>query len=183
MQVIVKGKNIQVTDALREYATAKASKIQKLGVEIRGIVVTLLVEKNPSIRQNQIADIDLYCNGVAFRAVGRDRDMYVAVDQAVSRAQRQIARRHGKKVNRAQVQPGAQDVQMNDREDMTPSIVKVKAISHKPMTSEEAVLQMETVGHDFFVFTDSESENTNVVYRRFDGNYGVIDYGVTDQGR
>lgn len=183
MQIVVKGKNIEVTDALREHATEKLSKIQKSGYEILEIEVTLLVEKNPSIRQNQIAEINVFGNSAVIRAVGRDHDMYIAIDQAVAKVQRQIAKHHGKQIDRTQAQPSALRTHKeseHEAEDLAPSIVKMKAIPRKPMTPEEAVLQLETLGHDFFVFTNSETDNTNIVYRRFDGDYGLIDYGVID---
>jgi putative sigma-54 modulation protein len=173
LQIRVKGKNIEVTEALREHAVEKVSKIE----------VTLLVEKNPSIRQNQVAEINIFGNSGVLRAVGRDRDMYIAVDQAVSKVQRQISKQHGKQIDRTQAQPSALRtfaIKEQEQEEQAPSIVKLKAIPRKPMTPEEAILQMETLGHDFFVFTNSESENTNIVYRRIDGAYGLIDYGVAD---
>ena len=183
MQIRVKGKNIEVTDALREHAVDKVSKIQKRGLEVREIEVTLLVEKNPSIRQNQVAEINIFGNSGVIRAVGRDRDMYIAVDMAVAKVQRQISKHHGKQIDRTQAHASAlrtHTEEEHEAEEKAPSIVKLKGIPRKPMTPEEAVLQMETLGHDFFVFTNSETENTNIVYRRMDGNYGLLDYGVID---
>ncbi|HEY5494744.1 MAG TPA: ribosome-associated translation inhibitor RaiA [Candidatus Anoxymicrobiaceae bacterium] len=183
MQIRVKGKNIEVTEALREHAVDKVSKIQKLGLEVREIEVTLLVEKNPSIRQNQLAEINIFGNSGVIRAVGRDRDMYIAIDQAVAKVQRQMSKYHGKQIDRTQAHPSAlrtHTAEEHEEEDRAPSIVKLKGIPRKPMTPEEAVLQMETLGHDFFVFTNSETDNTNIVYRRIDGNYGLLDYGVID---
>jgi putative sigma-54 modulation protein len=183
LQIRVKGKNIEVTEALREHAVDKVSKIQKLGLEVREIEVTLLVEKNPSIRQNQLAEINIFGNSGVIRAVGRDRDMYIAIDQAVAKVQRQMSKYHGKQIDRTQAHPSAlrtHTAEAHEAEDLAPSIVKLKGIPRKPMTPEEAVLQMETLGHDFFVFTNSETDNTNIVYRRIDGNYGLLDYGVID---
>ncbi|MHB8896596.1 MAG: ribosome hibernation-promoting factor, HPF/YfiA family [Candidatus Geothermincolia bacterium] len=183
MQIVVKGKNLEVTEALREHALEKASKIKKFGLEVREIEVTLLVEKNPSIQKNQIAEINIFVNKSTIRGVGRDRDMYVAIDHAVSKVERQIIKQHGKKIDRTQAHPSplrGVAAEEHVQEDTAPSIVKTKAISRKPMAPAEAILQMETLGHDFFVFTDSETDNTNIVYRRIDGNFGLIDYGVID---
>lgn len=183
MQIVVKGKNIEVTEALRAHAEEKASKIQKFGLDVREIEVTLLVEKNPSIQKNQIAEINIFANKSTIRGVGRDRDMYVAIDHAVSKVERQIIKHHGKKIDRSQAHASplkTHAIEEHPTEETTPSIVKMKAISRKPMAADEAILQMETLGHDFFVFTDSETDNTNIVYRRMDGNYGLIDYGVID---
>lgn len=183
LQIVVKGKNIELTDALREHALEKASKIKKFGLDVHEIEVTLLVEKNPSIQKNQIAEINIFASRATLRGVGRDRDMYVAIDHAVSRVERQLIKHHGKKIDRTQSHPSPLKtvaVEEAPAVDTAPSIVKTKAISRKPMAPEEAVLQMETLGHDFFVFTDSDTDNTNIVYRRMDGNYGLIDYGVID---
>lgn len=183
MQIKVKGKNIEVTQALREHATDKVSKIQKLGLEMREIEVTLLVEKNPSIKRNQVAEINIFGNTGVLRAVGRDRDMYIAIDQAVSKVQRQISKQHGKQIDRTQGHVSALRTATAEEtapELERPGIVKEKAIPRKPMAPDEAILQMESLSHDFFVFTNSDTLNTNIVYRRIDGNYGLIDYGVMD---
>lgn len=183
MQVKIKGKNIEVTEALRDHAMDKVSKIQKLGLEIREIEVTLLVEKNPRISRNQVAEVNIFGNSGVLRAVGRDRDMYIAIDQAISKVQRQISKHHGKQIDRTQGHPSALRVATPREaapEVERPPIVKQKAIPRKPMTPDEAILQMESLAHDFFVFTNAETQNTNIIYRRIDGNYGLIDYGVID---
>ena len=177
MQVVIKGKNIEVTDALRDHARQKVAKIEKLDLGFKEIEVKLVVEKNPSIQENQIAELTLFGSGRILRATERDRDMYVAVDKAVSKLQRQIKKFHGKQIDRTQAQESAlrgQELLEEPAEGMQ-VIVKTKSIALKPMTPEEASLQMEMLGHDFFVFTDAETDNTNVVYRRNDGNYGLID--------
>lgn len=177
MQVIVKGKNIELTEALKEHANSKVDKIGHLGVEIQEIEVKLVVEKNPSIKENQIAELTAFGGGRILRATDRDRDMYVAIDKAVSKLQRQIKKFHGKQIDRTQqTHAGRQRLPVEEpAEEPRPTIVKTKSISLKPMTAEEAALQMEMLDHDFFVFTDSDTENTSVVYRRKDGDYGLID--------
>ncbi len=177
MQVIIKGKNIEITEALRDHARQKVSKIEKLDLGFKEIEVKLVVEKNPSIQDNQIAELTLYGNSRILRATERDRDMYIAVDKAVSKLQRQIKKFHGKQIDRTQGQESALRGPAVPEEpvEAMPVIVKEKSIALKPMTPEEAALQMEMLGHDFFVFTNADTDNTNVVYRRKDGNYGLID--------
>jgi putative sigma-54 modulation protein len=177
VQVVIKGKNIEVTDALRGHAKQKVTKIEKLDLGFKEIEVKLVVEKNPSIQENQIAELTLFGNGKILRATERDRDMYVAIDKAVAKLQRQIKRYHGKQIDRTQAQESALRGQLPIEEagQEQPVIVKEKSISMKPMTPEEAALQMEMLGHDFFVFVNADTDNTNVVYRRNDGNYGLID--------
>ncbi len=177
MQIVIKGKNIEVTDALRDHARQKVAKIEKLDLGFKEIEVKLVVEKNPSIQENQTAELTLFGNGKILRATEQDRDMYIAIDKAVSKMQRQIKKFHGKQINRTQAHESALRGLATPAETVegTPVIVKSKSIALKPMTPEEATLQMEMLGHDFFVFTNAESDNTNVVYRRSDGNYGLID--------
>ena len=177
VQVIIKGKNVEVTAALRDHANQKVAKIGNLGVNFEEVEVKLVVEKNPSIKENQIAELTAMGSGPLFRATDRDPDMYVAIDKAVSKLQRQIKKYHGKRIDRTQ---GHRDFHREqappvEAEEEHPVIVKTKSISLKPMAPEEATLQMEMLGHDFFVFTDSETDNASVVYRRKDGNYGLID--------
>lgn len=178
MQVIIKGKNIELTEALRDHARQKVSKIEKLDLGFKEIEVKLVVEKNPSIQDNQIAELTLFGNSRILRATERDRDMYIAIDKAVSKLQRQIKKFHGKQIDRTQAQESAlrtAPVVPPETMESMPVIVKEKSIALKPMTPEEAALQMEMLGHDFFVFTNADTDNTNVVYRRKDGNYGLID--------
>lgn len=177
MQVVIKGKNIEVTDALRDHARQKVTKIEKLDLGFKEIEVKLVVEKNPSIQENQIAELTIFGNGRILRATERDRDMYVAIDKAVSKLQRQIKKYHGKQIDRTQAQESALrgQVPVEAPAESRRVIVKTKSMSLKPMAPEEATLQMEMLGHDFFVFMNAESGNTNVVYRRNDGNYGLID--------
>ncbi|MBU4194170.1 MAG: ribosome-associated translation inhibitor RaiA [Actinobacteria bacterium] len=180
LQIIITGKNIDLTDALSDHAREKAAKVGNLGVNVDEVEVRMVIEKNPSIKENQKAELTAVGSGVHLRATDRDRDMYVAIDKAVSKLQRQIKKYHGKRVDRTHGHHGSHREQplpaeLEEEEEEHPVIVKTKSISLKPMTPEEATLQMEMLGHDFFVFTDSETENASVVYRRNDGNYGLID--------
>lgn len=177
MQVVIKGKNVEVTDALREHANQKVAKIDKLQLGFKEIEVKLGLEKNRSIQENQTAELTLYGNGPLIRVTERDRDMYVAIDKAVAKLQRRIKKYHGKQIDRTQAQESAlrgKPIPEETREEQ-PTIVKTKTVDLKPMNPEEAALQMEMLGHDFFVFTNADTDNASVVYRRKDGNYGLID--------
>jgi len=177
LQVVIKGKNIEVTEALRDHARQKVAKIEKLDLGFKEIEVKLIVEKNRSIQVNQIAELTLFGNGRILRATERDRDMYIAIDKAVAKLQRQIKKYHGKQIDRTHAQESAlrgQFLATAPAEGM-PVIVKEKSIALKPMSPEEAALQMEMLGHDFFVFVNSDSDDTNVVYRRKDGDFGLIE--------
>lgn len=179
MQVVVKGKNIELTEALRDYAEQKVGKIDKLDIGFREVEVKLVIEKNPSIQANQIVEITVYGKtGRIIRAAEADRDMYVSIDKAVSKAIRQIKKFHGKQINRTQGQESALRAPVEISSEpvaSSPMIVRRKSISLKPMDTEEAVLQMEMLAHDFFVFLNSETDGISVVYRRNDGDLGLIE--------
>ena len=177
MQVTVKGKNIELTEALSVHAEQKVAKIGKLGLGFKEIEVKLVVEKNPSIQENQTAELTLFGTGPVLRATDRDRDMYVAIDKAVAKMQRQIKKYHGKQIDRTQAHESALRSAVSNPtvEVEGPRVVRTKTVSMKPMTPDEATLQMEMLGHDFFVFTNSETDQVNVAYRRLDGNYGLLE--------
>jgi putative sigma-54 modulation protein len=179
MEVVFKSKNMELTDALKDHARQKVTKVEHLGLTFEELEVKLIVEKNPSIKDNQIAELTVSGNGMLFRATDRDRDMYVAIDKAVGKLARQIKKYHGKQIDRTQHQPSTRVGPPSEEQEVEgPDIVKTKSISLKPMTPEEAALQMEMLGHDFYVFTDSETGNACVIYRRRDGNYGLIDTSI-----
>ncbi len=178
MQVVVKGKNIEVTEALRSHAEAKVSKVDKLGLGFKEIEVKLVVERNPRIKKNQIAELTLTGNGPLIRAAERDNDMYVAIDKAVLKLLRQIKKFHGKRIDRTQSHVSAlrgKPVTIQEGEPGYPKIVRKKSIALKPMSPEEAALQMEMLGHDFFIFADEATDRINVVYKRKNGEYGLIE--------
>lgn len=178
MQVVIKGKNIDVTEALRSHAEAKVSRVDKLGLGFNEIEVKLVVEKNPRIKRNQIAELTVTGDGPLIRATERDEDMYVAIDKAVLKLIRQIKKFHGKRIDRTQAHESAlrgRAVTIMEGEPGYPRIVRKKSIGLKPMSPEEAALQMEMLGHDFFIFTDEATDRVNVVYKRKDGEYGLIE--------
>lgn len=175
MQIVFKGKNIEVTDALRKHAEQKLAKLDRYGIPFKEIEVKFGIEKNPSIQESQTVELTLVGNGPMMRAKDSDRDMYVAVDKAVAKLQRQIQKYHRKRIDRTHGHKTAHKVAPSEEQPSEPGIVKTKAITLKPMTPEEAALQMDLLGHDFFVFTNAETEQANVVYRRNDGNFGLID--------
>jgi putative sigma-54 modulation protein len=177
----VKGKNVDVTDSLKDYALQKLGKLDKHLNDTARLELELHVEKNPSIAQNQVAEATIWTKGPILRARESSTDMKASIDMLVDKLERQ-ARRYREKRRRSSSRgnhdhPGA-TIPVVPEED-SPVIVKTKQFAIKPMSPEEAVLQLELVGHDFFVFQDAESNQVNVVYRRRDGNYGLIEPQLT----
>jgi putative sigma-54 modulation protein len=172
----VKGKNVEVSDSLRDYARQKLGKLEKHLNEASRLELELQVERNPSISENQVAEATIWTKGPVLRARESSSDMKASIDLLVEKLERQ-ARRYREKRRRG---PGRNNNQPPTGrrvvpEEESPVIVKTKQFAVKPMSPEEAVLQLELVGHDFFVFLNGETDDVNVVYRRRDGNYGLIE--------
>jgi ribosome hibernation promoting factor len=173
----VKGKNVEVTPALKGYAQEKLGKLDRHLNDTARLELELAVEKNPSIAENQVAEATVWTKGPILRATERSSDMKASIDQLVDKLERQASRYKDKR--RRSASRGNHDHVVEERpaasEEAGPVIVKVKQFPVKPMDPEEAVLQLELIGHDFFVFQNAETNEVNVVYRRRDGNYGLIE--------
>ncbi|TMJ94582.1 MAG: ribosome-associated translation inhibitor RaiA [Actinobacteria bacterium] len=181
MRLQVKGKNVEVNDAIKNYAQAKLGKLEKHLNEATRLELELAVEKNPSISANQVAEATVWTKGPVLRARETSTDMKASIDQLVEKLERQ-AQRYREKRRRSSTRGNhsvpPETIPVVADED-SPVIVKTKQFPVKPMNPEEAVLQLELVGHDFFVFQNAETNDVNVVYRRRDGNYGLIEPQVT----
>lgn len=166
----VVGRNIEVTDALRDTIDKKLSKLDKYFHKEMDATVTLIVEKN-----RQIVEVMVPLSGRIIRAEESTDDMYASIDKVIDVLEKQIRKQkeklkdkkfNGETIRFENIEP------VNDEEEG--KIKRVKRFSIKPMSEEEAVLQMELIGHDFFVFRNWETEEINVVYKRKDGHYGLI---------
>ncbi|GBE58074.1 light-repressed protein A [bacterium BMS3Abin01] len=181
MKFNVKGRNITVTESLRSYAEEKLVKLGKNLNSASRMELELFCEKNPRIEDNQVAEATIFTKGPVLRAKGASTDMYASIDLVADKLDRQVKKYRGKLVSHnAHVRgslPPDRGLELLDEEDeeREPQIVKTKQFSIKPMSAEEAALQMELIGHDFFVFRNAETNETNVIYRRRDGDYGLIE--------
>jgi ribosome hibernation promoting factor len=178
MQFHVKGRNLEVSDAMRSYAEQKLAKLERQLQDPR-IELELAVERNPSIAANHVAEATIWTKGPVLRAREASSDMRASIDQLVEKLERQVTRyrTQGRSRRRRAARangptPEAMPVIADEEE---PMIVKTKQFPVKPMTPDEAVLQLELIGHDFFVFRNADSGELNVVYRRRDRNYGLIE--------
>jgi putative sigma-54 modulation protein len=178
----VKGKNVDVTDSLKDYALQKLGKLDKHLNDGARLELELQVEKNPSISNNQVAEATIWTKGPVLRARESSSDMKASIDLLVDKLERQARRYRDKRRrgpghhNNHDHTPGGIPVAPPDE---TPVIVKTKQFAVKPMTPEESVLQLELIGHDFFVFQNADTNDVNVLYRRRDGNYGLIEPRTT----
>lgn len=184
MQVIFSGKNVELTPALREYAESKLLKLARFYDHIQEAKVTETIFRN-----QHVVEVTLIANGTIIRAEERSADMYSSLDLVIDKLERQLSRYKDRFVSRtrdalegmkpnamtaAEItgRPGPGEV---EEEMLQPAIVRTKRFAVKPMDPEEAAMEMELIGHDFYVFRNAESNVVNVIYKRRDGNYGLIE--------
>ncbi|TML92128.1 MAG: ribosome-associated translation inhibitor RaiA [Actinobacteria bacterium] len=191
MDVTVRGRNIEVSEQLR---AAAAEKVARLGRLLQGMdqaEVHFMEEKNPRISEKEVCELVLAGHGHIVRAKAASSDAFTALDQAVAKLEHQLAKLKGKLLGRSHprrhesvnsVKADEDDTRdreatddANDPGAGLPTIVKTKHFAIKPMTPEEAALQMDLLGHDFYFFTNADTERAAVVYRRNDGDVGLID--------
>jgi putative sigma-54 modulation protein len=181
MRLQVKGKNLEVSDSIRSYAEQKLAKLEPQLNAATQVELELAVERNPSIAANQVAEATIWTKGPVLRASEASGDMRAAIDQLTEKLLRQVKTYRERRNPRARRGQSHQTVggatTMPDEPEN--QIVKTKQFAIKPMSAEEAVLQLELVGHDFFVFQDADSGDVAVVYRRKGGGYGLIEPQVT----
>ena len=185
MNVNLKGRNIALTDALRDYAQDKLTKLGKNLNSATTMEIELYCEKNPSIADNQVAEVTIFTKGPVIRAKGASSDMYASIDIVSDKLSRQVKKFRSKLKSHDShvlgslppeaVVEAAPAEAFEEEAAPGPEIVKTKQFGIKPMAPEEAALQLELIGHDFFVFRNAESNEINVIYRRRDGNYGLIE--------
>jgi len=169
VKVQVRGKNIQVTPALRDYVEKRLGKLEKFLDNMGEAQATLVVEGDA-----QKIEVTIPVNGMLLRGEEATGNMYSSIDLVVEKIERQIDRYKGK-INRRNGRTPADNGSGEKFEDETPKVIKTKRFAIKPMALDEAIMQMNLLGHDFFVFSNAETEQTNVIYKRKDGNYGLIE--------
>ena len=177
MQFQVRGRNVEVSDAIHSYAEQKLAKLERQLNDPR-VELELTVERNPSIAANHVAEATIWTSGPVLRARESSSDMRASIDQLVEKLERQVKRyrSQGKARRRkARANGPAEEAMPVVADEAEPLIVKTKQFTVNPMTPEDAVLQLELIGHDFFVFRSADTGDVNVVYRRRDGNYGLIE--------
>ncbi len=176
MRISITGKNIEVSDYLRELVDKKVGKLERYFNKDTEVQVTMAVERN-----RHIVEVTIPYDGGIIRGEEVTGDMYASIDNVLDKLEKQIIR-HRTKLEKG-LKSGAfkydeplfggsyDDVEEED----VPRIVRVKRFSIKPMSEEEAMLQLELVGHSFYVFENASTGDINVLYARKDGNYGLIE--------
>ena len=186
MQFLITGKNLEVTDWMRSYLEKKLGKLDRYLSLIDETRVELSVEPTKNAKQRQVCQVTVRSRGAILRAEERAGDLRDAVDAVVEKMYTQIARYKGKRYRgRGPAEPMGEEAAVNEAaeeeegEEGQPSIVRRKRFTITPMDEEQAIEQMELLGHDFFLFYNIHADGINVVYRRKDGQYGLLQPELT----
>ena len=181
MNFIISGKNIEVTQGLKDAIEQKLGKLERYFTPETEIIVTLSVEK-----ERQKIEVTIPVKGHIIRSEQTSNDMYVSIDLVEEIIERQLRKYKNKLVARSQGHPTASssgnsfkkeffESKEESPEDDEIRIVRTKKFGIKPMFPEDACIQMELLGHSFFVFSNAETDEVNVVYKRKDGSFGLIE--------
>ena len=175
MEIIIHGDKIKITEAMRDYINEKLEKLNKY------------LENSDSVRANvivkvkgheQTVEITIPLKSFILRSEETKEDFYAAVDKTIDKLERQIRKNKTKLMSR-QSKPSYDfnfaTIDFEEEKEEEKKIVKRKTVEVKPMDEEEAILQMELLGHEFYMFKDAETNAPAVVYKRKDGNYGIIE--------
>ena len=183
MDVVIRGKNVKVSESLRTAATEHLTKLDRYANGFARAEVDFSEERNPRIADNQRCEVLVHVKGHLLKAHASATEPFAALSAVCDKVEHQVKRLKDKRV--ARVHPRrirTQRVEVplladeEDQEEAQPArIVKTKEFTIKPMSAEEALLQMDLLGHDFFFFTNAETSRAAVVYRRADGDIGLID--------
>lgn len=174
MELVISGKNLEISDWLYEFVETKVQRLDRYLPGIEEARVDLSVENTKSADSRQRAQLTLRRGKVVLRSEERSADMFTAVSAALDKMQRQIDRYKGRRWQRkGPREPEPMDM-LDLEEEELPGIVRTKRFTMLPMTPEEAIEQMELLGHDFFVFFNGDVDEINVLYRRKDGDYGLL---------
>lgn len=177
----VRGENIEVTQAIRDYAEKKVHKLERFFKDVPDTTAYVNLKVYPD--KTAKAEVTIPLSFLVLRAEETTDDLYKSIDFVVDKLERQV-RKYKTKINRKSREKGFEGLatteevapaKVKGQEEPELEIVRSKRIDLKPMDSEEAVLQMNMLGHDFFIYTDSETMEISIVYRRKDGRYGLIE--------
>jgi putative sigma-54 modulation protein len=172
MRYIISGKNIEVTEGLKTAVYEKIGKLERYFTPDTEIHVTMSVEK-----ERQKIEVTIPMKGSMVRAEQTSNDMYVSIDLVEEIIERQLRKYKNKIIEKKQAAANLNQSFMDDdfEEDDTIKIIRTKKFAIKPMDPEEACVQMELLGHNFFVYRNAETDEVNVVYKRKGNTYGLIE--------
>lgn len=175
MELVIHGDKIKITQAMNDYLTEKLEKLDKYLENSENVRANVIVKVNG---HEQTVEITIPLKSFILRSEETKEDFYAAVDKTIDKLERQIRKNKTKLMSR-QSKPSYDfnfaNFEVEEEEKEEKKIVKRKTIEVKPMTEEEAILQMELLGHEFYMFKDADTDKPAVVYKRKDENYGIIE--------
>jgi putative sigma-54 modulation protein len=172
MDLQITGQSIEILPTVKDYIEKKFGKLDRHFPNINNTKIELSEQKTKSQDQRYRVQVTLDANGMLLRAEERAENLLVAIDKVVPVMDRQIEKYKGKLYKKGKEGPS---IKGSLNEEPSPEVVRTKRFTMKPMSVEDAVTQMESLGHDFFLFYNSSSKEYNLLYRRKDGNYSVIE--------
>jgi len=190
VDIAIRGRNTEVSDSLRSAVEEKVARLTRFLDGVERAEVRFSEERNPRISEREVCEVTVHGHGHIVRARATAADSLAAIDRVVDKLEHRMGKLKGKLVSRSHPRrPGSvhsplngarrtsetASVEPDDADEGQSRIVKTKQFAIKPMTPEEAALQMGLLGHDFFFFTNAETGMAAVVYRRNDGDVGLID--------
>lgn len=174
MEYKIRGKKFKITEDIKNYVETKLGKLDKYFETPEQFVATVVIRPDGPM---QVVEVTIPAKRMILRAEEANKDPFAAIDLVLDKLERQIRKnktRMSKKGNKDKIVGLAIDFDIEKEEKDTTKIVKRKDIELKPMSDEEAILQMNLIDHDFFVFRNAKNGEIEVVYKRKDGNYGLI---------
>jgi putative sigma-54 modulation protein len=184
VNIVVTGANVEVAESLRAYVAQKLGRLARHFDHLQEAQVVVREERRRPVGRARVVEVTVWGDGFVLRGEEATADPYASVDRIVDKLEKQVARHRSRLIRkrrlderrqRAAQRARAEAAAEQEPEPAGPRVVRRKRFAMKPMTAEEAALQMELVGHSFFVYRDAETGRICVLYRRRDGNYGVIE--------
>lgn len=172
MEFIIRGDKLKITDAMNNYIEEKLGKLEKYLKDSDNVRVNVIVKvKN----HEQRVEITIPLKAYILRSEETRDDFYTAVDKAVDKLERQIRKNKTRMSKQTKTEMDFDISEIENEQDEENKILKRKVVEVKPMNEEEAIIQMELLGHQFYMYKDSETNKYAVVYKRADGNYGILE--------
>jgi putative sigma-54 modulation protein len=191
MEIVVRGKNIKVDPKVADITREKLGKVTRFGLDVTRIEVDFSEIRNARVRDNELCEVTVHLKGHFVKAHAASIDPIAALDLVIDKVEHQVTRLHERKIDRKHrprrkrlAPPPVLDDwdeltagtdAAPDGDDNHAEIIRTKQFTATPMTVDEAALQMDLLGHDFYLFTDAETEHATVLYRRRDGHLGLIE--------
>lgn len=175
MKINIHGQKLEVTEAIKNYIEEKIGRLEKYFENPESLTANVVIKMRG---RDQVVEVTIPAPKIILRGEESNKDLYASIDLVSDKIERQIRKnktRMNSKKNKKNIDHFIADFKVGKDEEENTKIVKRKKIEKKPMSEEEAILQMELLGHEFFVYEDDETENMCVIYKRKDGNYGIIE--------